>query len=28
LYIKQALYRFKHGLPPEAWFKEEEPELE
>ncbi len=28
LYIKQALYRFKHGLPPEAWFKEEEPEPE
>ena len=28
LYIKQALYRFKHGLPPEAWFKEEEPVLE
>lgn len=28
LYIKQALYRFKRGLPPEAWIKEEEPEEE
>lgn len=26
LYIKQALYRFKRGLSPEAWIKEEEPE--
>lgn len=26
LYIKQALYRFKRGLPPEAWLKEEEAE--
>lgn len=28
VYIKQALYRFKHGLPPEAWIKEEEVELD
>lgn len=28
LYIKQALYRFKHGLHPEAWVKEEETEQE
>lgn len=27
LYIKQALYRFKRGLPPDAWVKEEDPEL-
>lgn len=26
LYIKQAFYRFKRGLAPEAWIKEEEPE--
>ena len=26
LYIKQALYRFKRGLQPEAWLKEEEAE--